>query len=468
MKKENIALERRKFVQQFENMLVDKTPVFFDSYAYERIMEYYESKVNFAKALKATECALNQHPFSAFFLLKKGEYLLEMKRANEALNYLEKALIFDPGDLRVYFVTSDAYIELGEYEKALDILHEAATLSDNDELPDVYLEIADVYEEMEKFQMVVKYIKKSLWRDPRHTEAQGRFQFTTEMNGLDKEAIEFLTKLSNKDPYSKNIWLNMGNAYSNLEALEDAAEAYEIAIAIDDQFDLAYEELGAVYFKMKRYDDAIANLKLAVKHNTILGLESSYFLLGKCYSELSDYSQALHYFNKTIQTDNNYIEAYYELACCHFELQNFKTALSNIYKALENNLDDFDYNLMAANILFSMNEMIKAKCHIGLALKSKPVSAEDWVAISETLFQNDEVEEAIELLLGADIEIGDKALIHYHLAAYYYDFGKRQEALACFTDALHLNYESHRVLFEIEPEFQSIDDFIDLIELYKP
>jgi len=223
-------------------------------------MEYYESKVNFAKAMKAANCALEQHPFSAFFLLKKGEYLLELKNPQQALSYLDKALIFDPADLRVYFITSDAYIELGKFEEALDVLHEAATMSDKNELPDVYLEIADVYEEMEKPQMVLKYLKKSLWKAPRHIEAQGRFQFTTEINGWDKEAITFLNKLSDKDPYAKNIWLNLGNAYCNIEQFEHAAEAYELAIAIDEDFDIAYEELGAVYYKMKQYAPAIENL----------------------------------------------------------------------------------------------------------------------------------------------------------------------------------------------------------------
>jgi len=468
MKRENIARERQRLARQFERMLSDKNNVFFDTHAYERIMEYYESKVNFAKAMKAANCALEQHPFSAFFLLKKGEYLLEMKKPETALSYLEKALIFDPADLRVYFITSDAHLELNEFERALDILHEAATISDSNELPDVYLEIADVYEEMEKPQMVFKYLKKSLWKAPRHIEAQGRLQFTTEINGWDKEAIEFLNKLSNKDPYSKNIWLNLGNAYSNIEQYESAAEAYELAIAIDEDFDVAYEELGAVYFKMQNYLSAIENLKEAIKRNKTLGLEGTHFLLGKCYADLQDFNNAIYHFNKAIHIDTSYFEANYELARCHFELGNYPLALQKINKALEENTSEYDYNLVAANILFSLDQADEAKAYIDKALKTKPNSAEDWVSLTEVLYQNKEVEEAVELLTEANITNGNEALKYYHLTVYCLEQGKKQQALAYLAEALSLDYNSYTTLFDIEPCLNEVQDVINLIQLYKP
>jgi len=467
MKRKNIARERKQFARQFEDMLSGKDNVFFDTYAYERIMEYYESQVNFAKAMKAANFALEQHPYSAFFLLKKGEYLLEMKKPSEALSYLEKALIFDPADLRVYFITSDAYLELGNFEKALDILHEAATMSDKHELPDVYLEIADVYEEMEKPQMVLKYLKKSLWKAPRHIEAQGRFQFTTEINNWDKDAVTFLTKLSDKDPYAKNIWLNLGNAYSNLEQFENAAEAYELAVAIDENYDVAYEELGAVYYKMKEYKRAIENLSEAVKRNKIIGLESAYFLLGKCYSDLQDYNQATYYFNKALNLDKTYFEAYFELACCYVELGNFPLALQNINKALEENASDFDYHLTAANILFCLEDMDKALSQIEMAIKTNPQSAEDWVMLTLILFGYNEVELAIELLNHANITRGNEALKYYHLCAYYFELGKKQQALSNLTEALSLDSDAYTELFELNAALQEIPEVLDLIQLYQ-
>jgi len=422
MKRENIVRERKRLARQFERMLSDQSTIFFDTHAFEKIMEYYEEKVNFAKALKAANCALEQYPFSAVFLLKKGEYLLELKRPEKALYCLEKALIFDPADLRIYFITSDAHLELEEYEKALDVLHDAIDMSDKNELPDVYLEIADVYEEMEQPEMVAKYLKKSLWKSPRHQEAHGRYQFITELNDWNEQAIEFLNKLSDRDPYAKTIWLNMGNAYCNLEQFENAAEAYEVAIAIDEDYDIAYEELGSVYFKMQKYELAIENLKQAVKRNKSLGLESSYFLLGKCHSDLKEWKKAIYFYNKAVKLDVTYYEAYYELACCYFELDNLNLASDYICKALEENTKDFDYNLMAANILLCLEKFDQAQYHIDLLMKRKISKVEDLTSVSEVLFQNGQGDQAVEL---------------------------------------------HTIIFELAPVLRELNDVTDLIILYK-
>jgi len=438
---------------------------FFDHECFERIMEYYEDKVNFAKALKATEFALDQYPFSSFFIMKKGEYLLELKKPKLALEYLNKSLILDSGDLRNYFICCDAYVELEQFDNALDVLHKASEMAESKELPDVFLEIADVYEEKGDTKSVVKYLQKVLMLQPRNHEAQGRFQLVTELNNLDAEAIGFLNKLTDKDPYAKATWFNLGNAYNNIEDFGNAAEAYEMALAINENYEVVYEELGTAYFNLGVFDSAIFNLKEAIKRNKLNA--TACYMLGKCYKAICEFDKAIYNFSKALNIDVTYYENYYELADCYFLQAKYAQALDNINRALNENDKDFDFYILAIEILYKLNNENLANRYVEHLVVSKPSYVRHWAAITETLYNAGKSETAVNILLEAKIAKGDFSLKFYHLAVYYFDLGKTQQALAHLSEALSLNYNVHQVIFELMPGLEENVDVIDLIKIYE-
>jgi len=465
MEGDNIKQERKELARQFERLLKNNQTAFFDHECFERIMEYYEDKVNFAKALKATEFALEQYPFSAFFIMKKGEYLLELKRPKQALAYLNKSIILDAGDLRNYFICSDAYVELEQFDKALEVLSKATEMAGPLELPDVYLEIADVYEDMGNSQSVVDYLKEVLILKPRNHEAQGRFQLITELNNWDDQAVKFLYKLTNKDPYAKATWFNLGNAYSNLEDFANAAEAYEMALAINEDYEVVYEELGTAYYNLGNFNKAIDNLKEAISRNKMNA--TAFFMLGKCHKALKDYNKAIYHYSKTLNIDASYYENHYEIANCYFLMGNYKQALESINKALNENDKDFDFYILAIEILFKVENSNLANRYIGHLILSKPSYARHWVAITETLYNANKSETAVNILQEANIAKGDLSLIHYHLAVYQFDISKTQQALANLSEALSINYAAHNIIFELMPGLAENTDVLDLIKIYQ-
>ena len=465
MEGDNIKQERKKLARQFERLLKNNQTAFFDHECFERIMEHYEDQVNFGKALKATEFALEQYPFSSFFIMKKGEYLLEMKRPKLALEYLNKSIILDSSDLRNYFICCDAHVELEQFDEALEVLQKASEMAGPKELPDVYLEVADVYEEIGNSQAVVDCLKKVLVIQPRNHEAQGRLQLVAELNNWDEQVVTFLNKLTNKDPYAKATWFNLGNAYANLEDFGNAVEAYEMALAINENYEVVYEELGTAYFSLGIFDKAIFNLKESITRNKMNS--TAWFMLGKCYKALQEYNKAIYNFSKALNIDVSYYENYYELADCYFLMAKYKQALENINKALNENDKDFDFYILAIEILFKLGDVAMANSYVEHLIISKPSYARHWVAITETLYNAGKSEAAISALTKAEIAKGDMALKYYHLAVYNFDTSKTQQALSHLSEALSLNYAAHPVIFEMMPGLEENVDVIDLIKIYK-
>jgi len=457
--------ERKPLVTRFEKMMKSNSNEFFDHRSLEKILEYYEEHLDFKTALKAVEIALTQYPFSGTFLMKKGEYLYENKMPSEAIEYLTKAQIHDPADMRIYFILSDVYIELEQYENALRALEKAEDLAANVELVDVYLEFADLYEEWSNIDMVIKYLKKALVREPRHFEAQSRFQFVTEIHEKDDVAIKFLNKLIDKDPYSKHSWYNLANAYYNIDLFEKAIEGYEYAIAIDDKFEMAYRDCGETLYKIEFFDKAIELLQESIKINP--SSDESFYFLGMCFYKQDLYNKAINYFKKAISIDEFYSEAWHGLSLTYLSMKRYQSAMDAIQKALDTDINSFEYNLHAAKICFEQSKDETATFYINRIKNYDPHEQLIWNEISKVLFQTEKTQEAIDTLIGLGDKVGHKAERSYLLAVYHFDLGMKNNAMNYLAEALDLNYEKHKLIFDLLPYLRENREVNDLIDLYK-
>ena len=60
-------------------------------------------------------------------------------------------------------------------------------------------------------------------------------------------------------------WSNLGGAYDNLKRYDDAIAAYRQALRIDPRMAYTWDHLGNTYGKLKRYDDAIEACRQALR-----------------------------------------------------------------------------------------------------------------------------------------------------------------------------------------------------------
>ena len=77
--------EYRDSVNRYEEMLRNEENYFFDSQAFEGIIDYYIEANEAVKALQVIEYALSQHHFEGSFHLKKAQILLALNNYEDAL-----------------------------------------------------------------------------------------------------------------------------------------------------------------------------------------------------------------------------------------------------------------------------------------------------------------------------------------------------------------------------------------------
>lgn len=323
-------------VAQFERMLRDEMPGFFDADTLEEIIEHYESKDHWDKALVAINYALERYPYSSFFLVKKASILLFYKKFSEASSLLDRAEQLDSSEMNLYLVRSDLLLCLGKHKEAIAVVHRAIKMTSiSEELEALHLEMADIYEDCDDYDNVFLCLKETLKLNPQSEEALTRIWYCVEFARNFEESIDFHTSFLEEEPYSYLAWHNLGRAYAELGMTEKALDAFQFVIAINEDWDIGYRSCGEMYFELKQYYEAIEHFQSAIE--TSKPYEDLYLNIGICFSKLKDYVKARSFFRKSLAIYPKYDDAAYQTGITYKKEKNWTQAVHYFKRALQYN-----------------------------------------------------------------------------------------------------------------------------------
>jgi tetratricopeptide (TPR) repeat protein len=452
-------------VERYEKMMRENSTRFFEESSLEQIIEYYEENNQYDRAIEVTNIAITQHPFSASLIAKKAQLLFDLKQFQEALDLLDKAIILDPADINIYLLKADIYLWLNDFKKAIAIIDDCLQLASKEEQPDLYLELADIYEECEKYEKVFECLKHTLELDPDNEEALNRIWFCVEVTEKYEESAALHNQLIDHNPYSYLAWFNLGHAYTGLGLYEKAVEAFELAIAIEDKFEFAYKDCAEVYFHLKEYQKAADYfIKAALVSKPYKEL---YFSAGECYEKLKDYNKARFYYRKATTLDPYYDNAFYKIGVTYQAEGKWENARQAYERANKLNPHDVIYIASLGKAYLQNNLPEKAVAVLSPLLDKKCMKREVWLDAACAMFHAKMLREAFHTLDHAISLFENNAEFYYIKSAYYYLAGNKKEALLNLETALLKKWKLHKIIFNIAPEMEYDAASLNLIDLYK-
>ena len=108
-------------------------------------------------------------------------------------------------------------------------------------------------------------------------------------------------------------WFQKGVDMEQASApLENALDAYRVALALDPKLTAAMVNMGTIYFAGRQFDKAEKYYQMAVDANPKYALAQ--FNLGNLHDEQGDTEQALHHYLLALELDPNYADAHYNVA----------------------------------------------------------------------------------------------------------------------------------------------------------
>lgn len=188
-------------------------------------------------------------------------------------------------------------------------------------------------------------------------------------------------------PQANIPYLNRAYYYREKKQPELALKDYNTAIQTDPKFLLAVKGRGFVLYDMKKYPEVIQDFELLKASGET---DPKVLLkLGGAYSNLGQFEQAIPAYNRALELDAQYFEAYNDRAGALFNLKNYDAAIADYTKALSLAAkDDGQIRLNRGVAYLVKGEYVTALQDFDQVIKIKPDIPEAYyyrsVALSKT------------------------------------------------------------------------------------
>ena len=168
-----------------------------------------------------------------------GKICFNREEYTQAILEFQKAVEIDQNFKGAHRFAGEAYLKLGDLEKAEKSARDALDIDQNYE---------PAKELLEKIKQKHKEYGDNYRNRKAYTEALRSYQQAIRIDNKYKEA-----------------YIGCGFVYWNMQEYSEAITAYRQAISIDDRYRPAHNNLGIVYLEIGEYDEAANSLKRAIE-----------------------------------------------------------------------------------------------------------------------------------------------------------------------------------------------------------
>jgi len=434
-------------ISKYESMLKTNKVLFFDSEEFEDIILHYldMGKANLAK--KALKLALEQHPKSTGLKLVQVEMLVYDDKLDQAEKMLNDLFAIEPNNDEIYIQKANIYSKRDDHEKAVELLKTA--LEYTNDYADVYNLLGMEHLFMDNLELAKENFIKCLEEDPEDQASLYNVVYCYEFLDQNQQAIDYLNKYIDLNPYSEIAWHQIGRLNYGLKKYQDAIRAFDYATLIDDEFMGAFMEKAKAHERLKQYEEAIENYNKTIE----LDDPTSYALLriGKCFEKLGNKPLALKYYNKTVHEDPLLDKGWIAITDFYVREKNFTKAIYFVNKALAIDNQNALYWKRFGTINKKMNRFEQAELGYRKAVEFGDFQLDTWLFWVDTLQFLGEFDFAIQTLLQATEYFPEEYQVEYRLAGLYFMLGEDKKGKFHISNGLRLNFKNHTLIETLFP-----------------
>jgi tetratricopeptide (TPR) repeat protein len=274
-------------------------------------------------ALERADRLLAVQTMDSNVYLQAGELLSQYGHAAHAVRFYQIAKRQDRGGSAVGKAPSDfdklladANAEFQQDAKAIAQLEALVKSSPNE--PIHYFKLGLMLTKLGEFSRCFDLLRHALIQFPHSPEIRLAYALACYFTGRNDLAEQAYLQLVRMQPNSDQSHFALGNFYTDLGRLEEAADSFQRAIRKNRTNYLNHYMHGAALFRCQSYSEAAASLRMALKLNPTHA--DSNFWLGKIYLLRDERVKALHAFERTVELEPKHIGAHYQLALLYGRL----------------------------------------------------------------------------------------------------------------------------------------------------
>ncbi len=252
-------------------ILIKKLPDF--SRGYYELGNLYLKKDEKINAVSAFKLALKGEPNNPFYQNSLAFAYVQLEQYDSAIELYKAALENNPNNEWTAVVAqalAAIYHRIkGNFDAAISMLQNALILTKNK--TEIYLSLADIYYDIDDMDEAIKYYTLAIENGFRDAKVFSRLAMAFFEKDYTENAIEFYTRAIDIEPDYEIAYNNLGVVYfDGLNDVERAKPCFEAAIKLNDNYTMAH-------FNMARYYEAKGDKVLAAnEYQSALDLNKLY------------------------------------------------------------------------------------------------------------------------------------------------------------------------------------------------
>jgi tetratricopeptide (TPR) repeat protein len=296
-----------------------------------------------------------------------------LRRHDDALEDLNKALALDPKNARAWASRGYTYSQLRQYEKELSDSSRAIELDPM--LVAAWNTRGSAHSSLRQHDKAIADYTRAIELAPKLALLwSNRGSAYNDIHQYEK-ALADCARATDLDPKSAIAWNNRGISYNGLQRYEEALADFSRAIELDSKNALWWHNRGNVHSAMNLYDKAIADYSRAIELEPKFAAPWS--SRGKVYDGLQQYEKALADCTRAVELEAEFAGAWNNRGNANKGLRRYEDALADYSRAIELDPNDASYGCNRGNTYFVLHRYEKALADYSraIAVDSKYVKA---------------------------------------------------------------------------------------------
>jgi tetratricopeptide (TPR) repeat protein len=237
---------------------------------------------------------------------------------NQTVGLIPEGREADVEGTALYFYRANAYIDLGDYERAIADFNHAIQLDVEYDI--AYNNRGIAYLNLGDYERAIADFDHTIQLDSVSAAAYNNRGNAYADLGDYEQAIADFNHAIQLNAEVAFVYFNRGIIYLNLGDYERSIDDFTHAIQLDDKYAGAYVERGITYASLGDYEQAIDDFTHAIQLD--ISLVQAYYNRGITYASLGNYEQAVDDFTHAIQLDTEYADIYWGRGFAYYNLGN--------------------------------------------------------------------------------------------------------------------------------------------------
>ena len=439
--------EAGDIIKRYESFLEGKAPGYFDVEELEAIVDYYLRKGKTTDSSRALELGLKLHPASNELKTKRAKIYLASGETQKAMHILEP--MSHSGDYEVQLLRIEALSRSSRYKEAR-LVAEMLVASETEDIDNICLDIAFIFISQFDFESALHFLKTGDAFFNKNIDLLYELAFCYEQTSENLQAIDTYNRIINIDSYSSEAWFNMGQVYFAEQDFANAINAYDFALAINDNDPLTTLQKAHAHFQNGEYTDAIDTYNEYIK--SAIDLWQVHLFIGESYERLEQFDKAIEHYNASLNELPDNYEALTGLAVCYLEKEDFEKSLAYVQLAIAADENSADAWVYMAEGLIGLNDIDNALLAYLKAITLDPNQPDTLMAIANICMDKMEYETALKYYMTAyDL---DNTLEHIDLfiAVALCKTGNFKSSKLYLQKAIEQNLDASGLFLELCPE----------------